>query len=108
MGSFEVRSPSHFPATLLKSVTAVGCHLRVSLGAMELQPTMTCTAMIMVTIFKILRSFIISSSFSIVASDLQLIFNRQNANEVENQPVPHVGFRVFVVLNFFPIILSGP
>src|SRR5215813_9983166 len=40
MGSFEVKSPSHFPSTLLKSVTAVGCHWRVSQGAMELQATM--------------------------------------------------------------------
>src|SRR5215510_10946367 len=42
LGSFEVRNPSHFPATLLKSVTAVGCHWRVSQGAMELQATMSC------------------------------------------------------------------
>src|SRR5215468_3636340 len=40
MGLFEVRRPSHFPSTLLKSVTAVGCHWRVSQGAMELQATM--------------------------------------------------------------------
>src|ERR1700757_4024327 len=42
LGSSEVRNPSHLPATLLKSVTAVGCHLRVSVGAMELQATMRC------------------------------------------------------------------
>src|SRR5215471_5142609 len=42
MGLFEVRRPSHFPSTLLKSVTAVGCHWRVSQGAMELQATMRC------------------------------------------------------------------
>src|SRR4030095_6081298 len=42
LGSFEVRSPSHFPATLLKSLTAVGCHWRVSQGAMELQANMRC------------------------------------------------------------------
>src|SRR5262249_16562085 len=42
MGSFEVRRPSHFPSTLLKSVTAVGCHWRVSQGAMELHATMRC------------------------------------------------------------------
>src|ERR1700731_3789457 len=40
LGSSEVRNPSHLPAPLLKSVTAVGCHLRVSVGAMELQATM--------------------------------------------------------------------
>src|SRR6476619_7402118 len=34
---FRTRSPSHFPATFLKSVTAVGCHWRVSFGAIELQ-----------------------------------------------------------------------
>src|SRR5262249_47249189 len=42
MGLFEVRKPSHFPSTLLKSVTAAGCHWRVSQGAMELQATMRC------------------------------------------------------------------
>jgi hypothetical protein len=42
MGLFEVRKPSHFPSTLLKSVTAAGCHWRVSQGAMELQATMSC------------------------------------------------------------------
>src|SRR5215468_12149534 len=42
MGSFEARRPSHFPATLLKSLTAAGCHWRVSQGAMELQATMRC------------------------------------------------------------------
>src|SRR5499426_2879988 len=42
MGLFEVRRPSHFPSTLLKSVTAAGCHWRVSQGAMELQATMRC------------------------------------------------------------------
>src|SRR4029077_3845905 len=39
MALSRVRSPSHFPATLLKSVTAVGCHC-VSVGAMELHATM--------------------------------------------------------------------
>src|SRR5215510_12027703 len=42
MGSFEARRPSHFPATLLKSLTAAGCHWRVSHGAVELQATMRC------------------------------------------------------------------
>src|SRR5215475_6048116 len=42
MGLFEVSKPSHFPATLLKSLTAAGCHWRVSQGAMELQATMRC------------------------------------------------------------------
>ena len=64
MGSFEVRSPSHLPTTLLKSVTAVGCHWRVSLGAMELQATMRFTAMIRVNILKFLLSFVISFSNS--------------------------------------------
>src|SRR5215475_11273888 len=40
MGSFDVRKPSHFPSTLLKSVTAAGCHWCVSQGAVELQATM--------------------------------------------------------------------
>src|SRR5262245_38004839 len=42
LGSSEVRSPSHLPATLLKSVTAVAYHWRVSQGAMELQAIMSC------------------------------------------------------------------
>src|SRR6266850_7874447 len=40
MGLSRVTSPCHFPATLLKSVTAVGCNWLV--GAMELQATMRC------------------------------------------------------------------
>jgi hypothetical protein len=39
---------------------------------------------------------------------LQLVFNRQSADEVEKQPVPYVGPRVRVVLHFFSVILSGP
>ena len=39
---------------------------------------------------------------------LQLAFNRQNADEAENEPVPWAGLWVCVVLHFFPVIFSGP
>src|SRR5215475_4979613 len=62
---FRIISPSHFPATLLKSVAGVACHWRVSRGAMELQATMRFTAAIMITIFKLLLSLVISFSKSL-------------------------------------------
>jgi len=42
-----------------------------------------------------------------VSTSLQLIFNRQNANDVEKKPVPYVGLRICVVPDLFPVILSG-
>ena len=48
---FRIKSPSHVPATLLKSVAGAGSHWRV--GAVELQPTTRFTAMTIVAIFKL-------------------------------------------------------
>src|SRR5258707_3427283 len=56
---FRTKSPCHFPATLFKSVIVVGCHCRVSLGAVELQATMTCTAKITATISKLRLNLVI-------------------------------------------------
>jgi hypothetical protein len=49
-----------------------------------------------------------SNSQRIRYEHLQLVFNRQNADDVENKPVPYVGLRVFVVLHFLPVVLSSP